>query len=184
MNAPLSPVGNGKLTNGRFAPGNKLASGNPMNRKAQQLRNELLQTVTPEDINAVVRKLIDMARGGDLLAIREFLDRVLGKPIASVEVSEVESVPHLADEVNEEFLRSLSECAFSGHGYETPERCSATASRRSQDLRDRACGGADTANDLPPTGGGIEKMASISKDRTADVRFSSSPQTASDERSD
>src|SRR5438132_13253725 len=82
---------NGRSTNGRFAAGNKLARGNPNNLKAQQLRNTLLATVTEKDLIEVTKKLIGLAKSGDMAAIRELLDRILGKPTASIELTQVEA---------------------------------------------------------------------------------------------
>lgn len=73
--------------NGRFLPGNTFAKGNPLNQKAHQLRVSLLETVTEADMVAVTKRLIKMARDGDIHAIRELLDRVLGRPTASVELT-------------------------------------------------------------------------------------------------
>jgi hypothetical protein len=45
-----------------------------------------LDAVTADDLRAIVAKLVTMAKGGDLAAIREVLDRTLGKPLAAVAV--------------------------------------------------------------------------------------------------
>ena len=68
---------------GRFGPGNRFSRGNPHAKRVAQLRSALLETVTVEDMRAVAAKLIEMARGGDLPAIRELLERTLGKPVES-----------------------------------------------------------------------------------------------------
>ena len=72
---------NGRTANGKFAVGNKLAKGNPYAKKVGILRAELLSAVTIEDIRAVIAKLIEKAKGGDLAAIKEVFDRTLGKPV-------------------------------------------------------------------------------------------------------
>lgn len=66
---------------GRFLPGNRIGQGNPHAKKAHALRNALFSAVTEEDIDAVIRALIDEAKGGDVPAARELLDRCLGKPV-------------------------------------------------------------------------------------------------------
>ena len=73
--------GDGRDASGRFAPGNKGGPGNPFARKVGQLRAALLETVTEDDMRAVAAKLVQMARGGNLPAIRELLERTLGKPV-------------------------------------------------------------------------------------------------------
>lgn len=65
---------------GRFLPGNPGGRGNPFAKRVAVLRSALLEAVTPEDIAAVVRALIDKAKSGDVAAIRELIDRCIGKP--------------------------------------------------------------------------------------------------------
>jgi len=67
---------------GRFLPGYQSGPGNPHARQVARLRSELLRAVTAEDLHAIVRALIKRARGGDVAAARELLDRTLGKPAA------------------------------------------------------------------------------------------------------
>ena len=67
---------------GRFAPGWRGGKGNPLARRVGRLRAELLRAVTPEDIRGVVDALLAEARGGNVAAIRELLDRTLRKPVA------------------------------------------------------------------------------------------------------
>src|SRR4051794_36293485 len=52
--------------NGKFAPGNRAASGNPVNRRMYVLRAKLLQAIEPDRIANVGRKLADLAEGGDV----------------------------------------------------------------------------------------------------------------------
>jgi hypothetical protein len=79
MNEPLSPVGDGRDGRGRFSVGNTAARGNPYHRQVAALRNAMLSAVTPEIMAEVVAALIEKAKSGDVPAIRELLDRVLGK---------------------------------------------------------------------------------------------------------
>src|SRR5688500_17177775 len=71
----------GRDGSGRFVPGNKGGPGNPHARKVGQLRSALLETVTEDDMKAVATKLVEMARGGHLPAIKELLERTLGRPL-------------------------------------------------------------------------------------------------------
>jgi hypothetical protein len=66
---------------GRFTKGNAAAAGhrNPNARRVQQFYNAFIRSVSVSDIKFVVRKLIKKARSGDLAAIRELLDRTVGK---------------------------------------------------------------------------------------------------------
>ena len=69
----------GRDAKGRFAPGNKAAKGNPHAKRVQDIRAAMLDTVTYKDVCDIVRSLIDKAKGGDVQAAREVLDRSLGK---------------------------------------------------------------------------------------------------------
>ena len=77
-----SPNGaNGRDGRGRFAAGNGGGPGNPYATAVGRLRTALLVAVTEKDLTAVARALIEKAKGGDVAAIRELFDRVLGRPI-------------------------------------------------------------------------------------------------------
>ena len=86
MNATPSPNGpNGRdAATGRFAKGWKGGPGNPHAQQVAQLRSALLEAVTPDDVKAVAAKLVEMALGGDLAAIREVLDRTVGRAEVAV----------------------------------------------------------------------------------------------------
>ena len=73
------PSTNGRLNNGRFGNGNGGGPGNPFASQVGKLRSVLLETVTPDDMKAVVVKLIELAKGGDLAAMKLLLDRTCGK---------------------------------------------------------------------------------------------------------
>ena len=68
---------------GQFTPGNKAARGHAKPHAAQvsKLRRALLTEVKATDVRAIMRKLIDLAKQGDLNAAREVLERTLGKPL-------------------------------------------------------------------------------------------------------
>ncbi len=77
---PLHPSGDGRdERTGQFLPGNAGGKGNPHARHVAALRSALIGAVTPEDVAAAVRALIDKAKAGDVAAIRELLDRCIGK---------------------------------------------------------------------------------------------------------
>lgn len=71
---------------GRFRPGNKCSRGNPMARKVAAVRKALFAAVRPADIRDVVAALLRQAKAGKIEAIRELLDRLLGK--ATVMIAE------------------------------------------------------------------------------------------------
>lgn len=71
----------GRDGRGRFAAGNPGGPGNPMAVQVGQLRAALLGAVKPADMKAIAAKLVQMAREGHIPAIREVLERTLGKPI-------------------------------------------------------------------------------------------------------
>jgi hypothetical protein len=67
---------------GRFVSGNKGGPGNPFAAQAARLRSALFEAVTPEDLASVIQTLVAKAKGGNVPAAREVLDRLLGKPEA------------------------------------------------------------------------------------------------------
>ena len=87
MDTPMEIL-NGKDANtGRFAPGNKLSPGNPNARRMHELRKSVLEAGTEEDIQAVIRKMAEMGKGGDVMAARCYLEYVVGKPTQAIELS-------------------------------------------------------------------------------------------------
>lgn len=73
--------------NGRFQPGNNFGRGNPQQAKINRIRAAFTRVVTIEDVEEIVRKLVAMAKSGDLEAIKEVLNRTMGRPAQS-DVSE------------------------------------------------------------------------------------------------
>src|SRR5678815_783739 len=83
MNDAPSPTGsNGRGSNGKFAPGNQHAKGNPFAKRVARLRSALFKAVTPADLNDVVASLLKQAKAGDVASIKELLQRLLGPPEA------------------------------------------------------------------------------------------------------
>ncbi len=67
-------------TRGRFRSGHQLGGpGNPFAQRVAQLRSMILEAVTEDDLRAVILALIKRAKDGDISAIRELLDRLVGK---------------------------------------------------------------------------------------------------------
>jgi hypothetical protein len=78
---------NGRGTGGRFAKGNAGGPGNPHARRVARLRSALFKAVTPEDLRDVVTALLTSAKGGDVSAARELMQRLLG-PAEAVDLME------------------------------------------------------------------------------------------------
>ena len=79
-----SPNGdNGRDGHGRFAKGNPGGPGNPFARRTAALRSVMLDTVGEDDLKAIVAKLVEQAKGGDVVAAREVLTRIIGRPTES-----------------------------------------------------------------------------------------------------
>jgi hypothetical protein len=54
--------------------------GNPYYRRQAQLKRILVECVTEVDVQSVMQVLLGLARGGDLAAIKLFLEYTVGKP--------------------------------------------------------------------------------------------------------
>lgn len=89
---PSPDGGNGRGPGGRFATGNRLGRGSPLAGRAAKLRAALLASVSDEDIREIAATLVQKAKEGDLPAIAQLLDRVLGKPTASDLMERVEKL--------------------------------------------------------------------------------------------
>jgi hypothetical protein len=85
MSEPTTPAtsnGTGPKPRGpgrRFEVGNRYGKGNPHTKQVNQFRAELYKCVTVEDLRAVAAALIDKAKTGNVPAIRELLDRLIGR---------------------------------------------------------------------------------------------------------
>ncbi len=81
MRAPSPTGANGNHDRrGRFQRGNKAAKGNPLAQRVGRLRSALLEAVDEAAIRRVVKALVKEAEGGNVPAVRELLDRCIGKP--------------------------------------------------------------------------------------------------------
>lgn len=98
MGAPSTNGANGRDARGRFAVGNAGGPGNPHAARVGQLRAALLDAVTPADVRAIVSALVEQAKAGDVRAIREVLDRTLGKPVEADFVERLDALEHLLSE--------------------------------------------------------------------------------------
>ena len=64
---------------GKFAAGNPGGPGNPHGGQVARLRAAMLEAVSEDDMRAVVLKLVELAKGGDLKAIDLLLTQ--GSPL-------------------------------------------------------------------------------------------------------
>ena len=79
-------IDNGRDDRGRFTDGNSGGPGNPHGGTVARMRAALLEGVTEDDLREIVAVLVEKAKAGDARAIRELLDRVLGRPCQALEV--------------------------------------------------------------------------------------------------
>lgn len=75
----MTPITNGHDNAGRFVPGNPGGPGNPHAGQVARLRSAMMAAVHDDDMRDVVATLVDLAKGGDVAAIKLLMDRCLGK---------------------------------------------------------------------------------------------------------
>jgi len=75
---------------GRFATGNAGGPGRPPGTVAAW-RAAMAESVTRDDIRAVALVLVQQAKAGAPWAIRELLDRCLGRPMQAVELVDTDA---------------------------------------------------------------------------------------------
>jgi hypothetical protein len=88
----------GRTAAGRFAAGNKGGPGNPHAKRVAELRAVLLGRIGDQDVQEVVDMLLRKAKGGDIQAAREVLDRALGRSKQGVEMEMSSRSEEPADE--------------------------------------------------------------------------------------
>jgi len=94
---PTTHGSTGQGPDGKFLPGNKLGKGNPLAGRAAQIRARLLARVSDDDVDCIMDQLIAKAKGGDLLNIRELLDRVIGRTSTTDLIERIEKLEQVAD---------------------------------------------------------------------------------------
>ncbi|MCC5821842.1 MAG: hypothetical protein LAT64_00985 [Phycisphaerales bacterium] len=98
-----SANGTGRTPGGRFTKGNPGGPGNPHAAKVAKLRAAILRAVTPEDIEGIVLAMVHRAKGGDMAAVRELLDRAIGKPTDANIAERLEMLEEAARRISEQF---------------------------------------------------------------------------------
>ncbi len=112
-----APAGRDPAT-GRFTSGNKAGTGNPNLKKIAAIRRNLLEAVTPERLTAAIEAVLRKAtEEGDVIALREILDRLVGRR-AVIKITESE-----AAELGEDapFFERIGDPPNSGGGSELPD---------------------------------------------------------------
>ena len=101
MTSPTDPpFAEGRDVKGRFVPGHRSPGpGNPHAAQVSKLRAALLSSVSEEDMREVIAKLVELAKSGDTRAIRELLDRVLGRPVEADLIERIAQLEALLEQV-------------------------------------------------------------------------------------
>jgi hypothetical protein len=73
-------VHSGRTADGCFAKNNQGGPGNPYNRRVAALRQAMLETIRPEDLQEVLAAVLFKAKMGDLAAAKLLLAYTIGKP--------------------------------------------------------------------------------------------------------
>ena len=90
---PAAPSSD-RAAKGQFARGNKGGPGNPFARQVAELRKVFLDAITPDDMRALMRALIERAKNGDVAAAKLVFQYTLGKPAPAVEPDRLELDEH------------------------------------------------------------------------------------------
>ena len=90
-----TPSTNG-VNGGRFQKGNAGGPGNPHAAAVAGLRSALLGAVGTSEIEAVIKKLVELATEGNVAAAREVLDRTLGRVQDALLIQRLERLEELA----------------------------------------------------------------------------------------
>ncbi len=94
--SPPDDSGGRDPATGRFGGGNTFGQGNPHHKRVADLRSALLEAISPEDLRAILKKLIEQAKAGDVAAAKEVLDRIFGRATQPIEVGG--SFPELTED--------------------------------------------------------------------------------------
>lgn len=93
MTSSPSPNGaNGRDGRGRFSKGNAGGPGNPFAHRVGQWRAMIVTNVSEKDMADIIRALVAAAKAGESWAIREILDRTIGKPVEADLIARLEAL--------------------------------------------------------------------------------------------
>lgn len=90
-----------------FQPGNKLAVGrkHAYNKQICALRDVIFRVTTPHDMEVIWKKLLFMAKRGNMSAMREVLDRCFGKAIQAMEITTEDAEDNVKVMSTEDLMR-------------------------------------------------------------------------------
>jgi hypothetical protein len=91
MTTPIDTDPNGRGKSGRFGPGNRFGKGNGLACRQAQLRAHLMASINPDDLRAIIKAMVGMAKGGDVAAARLVLTYAAGEPSAITAEAEREA---------------------------------------------------------------------------------------------
>jgi hypothetical protein len=81
----------GRAANGTFAKGHHHSRGNPFVKELHAMRVRLYNAVSNEDFDAVVKKMIELAREGSIQAAKLLIEHLAGKPHQSIHLTGTDS---------------------------------------------------------------------------------------------
>jgi len=114
---PSTNGGNGgRDAHGRFRKGNPGGPGNPLAARVARLRGELISAVSPADVAAIMRRLVRMAKTGDLGAARLVLTCTMGEPLAADIAERIEALEKTAAELATDHTQGGGTWAGGGQG--------------------------------------------------------------------
>src|SRR5437588_842861 len=74
-------------------------------KQSALIREAVMNAVTPQDVDEIIHALMVEAKNGNVIAARELFDRWMGKAVASIEISKVESESDIKNLSREELLK-------------------------------------------------------------------------------
>jgi len=91
-------------SNGKFKAGNKGGDGNPQIKRVAEYNAAIRKSVKQKDLVDIFKKLLALAKGGDIAATKIILDRCLGKVAREINVNtnQLQPITILFDEVKPE----------------------------------------------------------------------------------
>ena len=73
-------------TTGKFLPKNRAGKGNPHCKIVNDFRTVFLKTITPKDVEDMLKVILAQAIAGDTKSLTYLLDRSLGKATQNINV--------------------------------------------------------------------------------------------------
>ncbi len=96
---PFVDGSNNRDAHGRFRRGNSCGKGNPHMASVARWRLAIVESVSVDDIRATVLALVRAARDGEQWAIRELLDRCIGKPASFEQIELAERMDAIEEKL-------------------------------------------------------------------------------------